>query len=72
MKQLQGDPWQGAEAKFAVGAQFKGCVTFVSDYGPFVELEPGIEGLLYVSERPSPQKRADPREIWSVSQEVTV
>jgi hypothetical protein len=53
-------------------AQFKGRVTFVSDYGPFVELEPGIEGLLHHSEMPLAQKSADQREIWSVSQEITV
>src|SRR5207342_1633960 len=50
MKQLLDDPWQGIEAKFPVGTRFKGRVTNITDYGAFVELEPGIEGLIHVSE----------------------
>ncbi|MFL5073287.1 MAG: 30S ribosomal protein S1, partial [Xanthobacteraceae bacterium] len=50
MKQLQDDPWQNIEAKFPVGAKFTGRVTNITDYGAFVELEPGIEGLIHVSE----------------------
>jgi small subunit ribosomal protein S1 len=72
MKQLKADPRQGIEAKFPVGAQFKGRVTAVGDYGATVELEPGIEGFLHVSEVSSAQKGADPREIWKISQEFTV
>ena len=44
MKQLQADPWAGIEAKYPVGARFKGTVTNIADYGAFVELEPGVEG----------------------------
>ena len=50
MKQLQTDPWEGVGAKYPLGAQFKGKVTNVTDYGAFVELEPGVEGLVHVSE----------------------
>ena len=50
MKQLQADPWAGIEAKYPVGARFKGTVTNIADYGAFVELEPGVEGLIHVSE----------------------
>ena len=50
MKQLQTDPWEGVAAKYPVGVQFKGKVTNVTDYGAFVELEPGVEGLVHVSE----------------------
>ena len=50
MKQLLEDPWQGIEAKYPIGAKFHGRVTNITDYGAFVELEPGIEGLVHVSE----------------------
>ena len=50
MKQLQTDPWEGVAAKYPVGARFRGKVTNVTDYGAFVELEPGVEGLVHVSE----------------------
>src|SRR2546429_118952 len=50
MKQLQDDPWQGIEAKYPVGTRYKGRVTNITDYGAFVELEPGIEGLIHVSD----------------------
>src|ERR1700752_3099059 len=50
MKQLLDDPWQGIEAKYPLGARFTGRVTNITDYGAFVELEPGIEGLIHVSE----------------------
>ena len=49
MKQLLDDPWQGIEAKYPLGARFTGRVTNITDYGAFVELEPGIEGLIHVS-----------------------
>ena len=45
MKRMQTDPWEGVGAKYPVGAKFKGQVTNVTDYGAFVELEPGVEGL---------------------------
>jgi small subunit ribosomal protein S1 len=72
MKQLQDDPWQGIEAKFPVGARFKGRVTNITDYGAFVELEPGIEGLIHVSEMSWTKKNVHPGKIVSTSQEVDV
>jgi small subunit ribosomal protein S1 len=72
MKQLQADPWQGIETKFPVGARFKGRVTNITDYGAFVELEPGIEGLIHVSEMSWTKKNVHPGKIVSTSQEVEV
>jgi small subunit ribosomal protein S1 len=72
MKQLQADPWQGIEAKFPVAARFKGRVTNITDYGAFVELEPGIEGLIHVSEMSWTKKNVHPGKIVSTSQEVEV
>ena len=72
MKQLQDDPWQGIEAKYPVGAKFKGRVTNITDYGAFVELEPGIEGLIHVSEMSWTKKNVHPGKIVSTSQEVEV
>src|SRR4051794_38708141 len=72
MKQLLDDPWQGIEAKFPVGTRFKGRVTNITDYGAFVELEPGIEGLIHVSEMSWTKKNVHPGKIVSTSQEVDV
>jgi small subunit ribosomal protein S1 len=72
MKQLQDDPWQGIEAKYPIGARFKGRVTNITDYGAFVELEPGIEGLIHVSEMSWTKKNVHPGKIVSTSQEVDV
>src|SRR5579884_3185139 len=72
MKQLLEDPWQGIEAKFPVGARFKGRVTNITDYGAFVELEPGIEGLIHVSEMSWTKKNVHPGKIIATSQEVDV
>ena len=72
MKQLEADPWQGIEAKYPVGAKFKGRVTNITDYGAFVELEPGIEGLIHVSEMSWTKKNVHPGKIISTSQEVEV
>src|SRR5450631_3849077 len=72
MKQLQADPWQGIEAKFPVSARFKGRVTNITDYGAFVELEPGIEGLIHVSEMSWTKKNVHPGKIVATSQEVEV
>ncbi len=72
MKQLQGDPWEGIEAKFPVGSKVKGRVTNITDYGAFVELEPGIEGLVHVSEMSWTKKNVHPGKIVSTSQEVEV
>ncbi|MDO8534172.1 MAG: 30S ribosomal protein S1 [Xanthobacteraceae bacterium] len=72
MKQLQGDPWEGIEGKFPVGTKVKGRVTNITDYGAFVELEPGIEGLVHVSEMSWTKKNVHPGKIVSTSQEVEV
>jgi small subunit ribosomal protein S1 len=72
MKQLLEDPWQGIEAKYPVAARFKGRVTNITDYGAFVELEPGIEGLIHVSEMSWTKKNVHPGKIVSTSQEVEV
>jgi len=72
MKQLQADPWDGIEAKYPVQAKFTGRVTNITDYGAFVELEPGIEGLIHVSEMSWTKKNVHPGKIVSTSQEVEV
>jgi small subunit ribosomal protein S1 len=72
MKQLEADPWEGVEAKFPVRTKLKGRVTNITDYGAFVELEPGIEGLVHVSEMSWTKKNIHPGKIVSTSQEVEV
>jgi small subunit ribosomal protein S1 len=72
MKQLQPDPWEGVAAKYPVGTKFKGRVTNITDYGAFVELEPGIEGLVHVSEMSWTKKSVHPGKIVSTSQEIEV
>ena len=72
MKQLEADPWDGIVAKYPVGAKFAGRVTNITDYGAFVELEPGIEGLIHVSEMSWTKKNVHPGKIVSTSQEVEV
>ena len=72
MKQLETDPWDNVEAKYAVGSKFVGRVTNIADYGAFVELEPGIEGLVHVSEMSWTKKNVHPGKIVSTSQEVEV
>ncbi len=72
MKQLLADPWQGIEGKYPVGARLRGRVTNITDYGAFVELEPGIEGLIHVSEMSWTKKNVHPGKIVSTSQEVEV
>jgi small subunit ribosomal protein S1 len=72
MKQLLSDPWQGIEAKYPVNARFKGTVTNIADYGAFVELEPGVEGLIHVSEMSWTKKNIHPGKIVSTSQQVDV
>jgi small subunit ribosomal protein S1 len=72
MKQLQSDPWDGVEAKYPVGAKFTGRITNITDYGAFVELEPGVEGLVHVSEMSWTKKNVHPGKIVSTSQEVDV
>jgi small subunit ribosomal protein S1 len=72
MKQLEADPWEGVELKYPVGAKFTGRVTNITDYGAFVELEPGVEGLVHVSEMSWTKKNVHPGKIVSTSQEVEV
>ena len=72
MKQLQSDPWDGVEAKYPVGAKYTGRITNITDYGAFVELEAGVEGLVHVSEMSWTKKNVHPGKIVSTSQEVDV
>ena len=72
MKQLLEDPWSNIEARYTVGQKLKGRVTNITDYGAFVELEPGIEGLIHVSEMSWTKKNVHPGKIISTSQEVEV
>jgi small subunit ribosomal protein S1 len=72
MKQLLEDPWSNIETRYAVGQKLKGRVTNITDYGAFVELEPGIEGLIHVSEMSWTKKNVHPGKIISTSQEVEV
>ncbi|MEQ8398907.1 30S ribosomal protein S1 [Thalassobaculum sp.] len=72
MKQLEADPWEGVDVKYPVGTKFTGRVTNITDYGAFVELEPGIEGLVHVSEMSWTKKNVHPGKIVSTSQEVEV
>ena len=72
MKQLEADPWEGVEAKYPVDVRFTGRVTNITDYGAFVELEPGVEGLVHVSEMSWTKKNVHPGKIVSTSQEVEV
>jgi len=72
MKQLEADPWENVATKYPVGTKFKGRVSNITDYGAFVELEPGIEGLVHVSEMSWTKKNVHPGKILSTSQEVEV
>ncbi len=72
MKQLEADPWDGVAAKYPPGTKFSGRVTNITDYGAFVELEPGVEGLVHVSEMSWTKKNVHPGKILSTSQEVEV
>jgi len=72
LKQLEVDPWEGVQAKYPSEAKFTGRVTNITDYGAFVELEPGVEGLVHVSEMSWTKKNVHPGKIVSTSQEVEV
>ena len=72
MKQLEADPWAGVEQKYPVGAKLTGRVTNITDYGAFIELEQGVEGLVHVSEMSWTKKNTHPGKIISTSQEVEV
>ncbi len=70
MKQLMEDPWMAATSKYVVGSRHKGIVTNITDYGAFIELEEGVEGLVHVSEMSWTKKNIHPGKIVSTSQEV--
>jgi len=72
MKQLGSDPWDGIDVRYPVGARLKGVVTNITDYGAFVELEDGVEGLIHFSEMSWTKKNVHPGKILSTSQEVDV
>ncbi|MEM1052767.1 MAG: 30S ribosomal protein S1 [Pseudomonadota bacterium] len=72
MKQLESDPWDGVAAKYPIGMKLSGHVTNITEYGAFVELEAGIEGLVHVSEMSWTKKNVHPGKIVSTSQEVDV
>lgn len=72
IKQLHPDPWEGVAAKYPLGAKFAGKITNITDYGAFVELEDGIEGLVHVSEMSWVKKNVHPGKIVSTSQELEV
>lgn len=72
MKQLLSDPWENATEKFAVGVKMEGRVTNITDYGAFVELDEGVEGLVHVSEMSWTKKNVHPGKIVSTSQQIEV
>ena len=72
LKQLQEDPWDLVAAKYPLESTHQGRVTNITDYGAFVELEPGVEGLVHVSEMSWTKKNVHPGKIVSTSQEVEV
>jgi small subunit ribosomal protein S1 len=72
MKQLMTDPWDGVNQKYPLGGKFTGRVTNITDYGAFVELEAGVEGLVHVSEMSWTKKNVHPGKLISQSQEVEV
>ena len=72
MKQLLNDPWDGVDQKYPLNGKFTGRVTNITDYGAFVELEPGVEGLVHVSEMSWTKKNLHPGKMLSTSQEVEV
>ena len=72
MKQLEADPWDGVALKYPIGERFNGRVTNITDYGAFVELEAGVEGLVHVSEMSWTKKNIHPGKIVSTSEQVEV
>ena len=72
IKQLQEDPWSDVEARYPLGSNHTGRVTNITDYGAFVELESGVEGLVHVSEMSWTKKNVHPGKLVSTSQELEV
>jgi small subunit ribosomal protein S1 len=72
MKELEANPWTGAAAKFVVGSRYKGKVKSLTDFGVYVELEPGVEGLVHISEMSWARRIKHPSEIFQAGQEIEV
>lgn len=72
LKQLNDDPWKSVDAGYPIGAKVKGKITNVTDYGAFVELAPGVEGLIHVSEMSWTRKAVSPSKIVAVGQVMDV
>ncbi len=72
MKQLNEDPWKGADDKFKVGNKYGGVVTNIADYGAFVEIDKGIEGLVHVSEMSWNKKNSNPFKLVAAGDKVEV
>ncbi|RCL01179.1 MAG: small subunit ribosomal protein S1 [Candidatus Tokpelaia sp. JSC085] len=72
LKQFESDPWDGIADKYPIGKKIHGSITNITDYGAFVEIEPGIEGLIHVSEMSWTKKNVHPGKILSTSQKVEV
>lgn len=72
IKQLQDDPWAGVAERYPVGKRLQGLVTNIADYGAFVELEPGVEGLVHVSEMSWTKRNIHPGKIVATSQKIEV
>ena len=72
MKQLEANPWEGMEGKFTVGEKVKGKVTSIADYGVFVELADGMEGLIHLQDLSWVKKNQNPNKLLKVGQEVEV
>ena len=72
MKQLEDDPWNSIESKYPIGSKTKGRITNITDYGAFVELDPGIEGLVHITEISWTKKNIHPGKIVSTSEQVEV
>ncbi|MFV9876240.1 MAG: 30S ribosomal protein S1 [Rickettsiales endosymbiont of Dermacentor nuttalli] len=70
MKQLEGNPWQNIESKYPKGTKSSGKITNITDYGVFVELETGIEGLVHISEMSWSKNNVNPKKVYSVGQEI--
>ncbi len=72
IKQLTKDPWQNIEKKYKEGKNYSGKVSKITDYGAFIELKEGIEGLIHISEMTWDKKKKNPSEIVSIGEKVDV
>ncbi len=71
LKQIQDDPWMEADNKYAVGTKVSGVVVSLTDYGAFIELEPGIEGLVHVTEMSWTKRVKHPSKLYAIGDEVS-